>query len=289
MATEPPGKQLRPPNQVQSMRNSITYKPQQGASSESSDNSSKMRRIEAIHVAISEEELDWARKIISLEQSGMIQVNSTRNNESPSKDLPTVEKSHNSIAQIGRSEMAIFGEIAKKSQQTRLQIRATSDEMNDISTTGESSPGQGVHLTTILTRLYGGIAGEVKSGQVTRTPVNNGEETLPQTHPCDKDNSPEDKLTAPIDDHNSGEEFESVRITNMLNQGSNQDKSNSPIQRKETMQQENEECNPKETTDGNGNGRMQENQHAVSKQSHVVNNLNDKGQTFTIMEKQHDT
>uniref|UniRef100_M1DLM1 Uncharacterized protein n=1 Tax=Solanum tuberosum TaxID=4113 RepID=M1DLM1_SOLTU len=35
-----------------------------------------MRRIEAIHVVISEEELDWAGKVMSLKQSGMIRVNS---------------------------------------------------------------------------------------------------------------------------------------------------------------------------------------------------------------------
>ncbi|WMV30192.1 hypothetical protein MTR67_023577 [Solanum verrucosum] len=72
MATTPPRKQLQPPDQAQSMRIPLNYKPQQGASSESSDNSSKLGRIEAIHIAISEEELDWARKIISLEQSGKI-------------------------------------------------------------------------------------------------------------------------------------------------------------------------------------------------------------------------
>ncbi|KAH0778688.1 hypothetical protein KY290_005115 [Solanum tuberosum] len=72
MAIEPSGMQLRSPDQSQSTRNSNINKPQLGASSESSDNSSKMQRIEAIHVAISEEELDWAGKVMSLEQSGMI-------------------------------------------------------------------------------------------------------------------------------------------------------------------------------------------------------------------------
>uniref|UniRef100_M1DWR0 Bifunctional endo-1,4-beta-xylanase xylA n=1 Tax=Solanum tuberosum TaxID=4113 RepID=M1DWR0_SOLTU len=308
MATEPPGKHLQPPDLAQSTQNSLSYKPRQGASSESSDNSLKMRRIEAIHVAISEEELDWARKIISLEQSGKIQVNSNRNNESPSKELPTVEKSHISIAQIGRSEMAISGEIAEKMPQTRPRIRTPSDEMNDISTTGESSPGQGVHLTIIWTCLDGGIAGDIKSDQVTKTLVNNGDETLHQTHPCDKDNLPEvtksliqhennidcssnlqDKLTAPADDHNSSEELESIQITNMLNQGNNQDKNCTPFQRNETMQPENEECNPKEITDGNGHGRTQGIQHAVAKQSREANNSKNLGHTSTIMEKQHDT
>ncbi|KAK6786217.1 hypothetical protein RDI58_014742 [Solanum bulbocastanum] len=77
MATAPPGMPLRPLDLSQSEWNSNSYKPQPDASSDSSANSSKLRRIEAIHIAISEEELDWARKIMSLEQSGMIRVNST--------------------------------------------------------------------------------------------------------------------------------------------------------------------------------------------------------------------
>ncbi|WMV13665.1 hypothetical protein MTR67_007050 [Solanum verrucosum] len=197
--TEPPEKQLRQSDQAPSTRNSNSYKPQPDASPESSDNSSKLRRNEAILVVISEEELDWARKIISLKQSGMIHVNSSRNNKSPSKDLPTIEKSHSSSGQIGRSTMANLGEIAEKSPQLRPQIRIASDEMNDISTTGESSPDQRVHHTPILTRLDGGITGGVNSGQVTANPVNNGEETLHQTNPREKDNIPE--VTKPLIQH----------------------------------------------------------------------------------------
>uniref|UniRef100_M1DJ99 CG15040 n=1 Tax=Solanum tuberosum TaxID=4113 RepID=M1DJ99_SOLTU len=308
MATAPPGKQLQPPDQAQSTRNPLSYKPQQGASSESSDNSSKLRRIEAIHVAISEEELDWARKIISLEQSGKIQVNSNRNNDSSLKDLPSVEKSHNSIAQIGRTEMAISGEIAEKSPQSRPQIRTPSDEMNDISATGESSPGHGVHPTEILTQLDGGIAGDINSDQVPKTPVNNGDETLHQTHPCDKDNLPkvtisliqhennndcssnlQDKITEPVEDQNSGEELVSVRNAKISNQGNNQDMNCIPIQMMETMQPENVESNPKENTNGNGHGGKQGIQQAVAKQWHEANNLKHLGHTATTMEKQRGT
>ncbi|KAK6793702.1 hypothetical protein RDI58_007155 [Solanum bulbocastanum] len=70
MATELPGRELRPPDHVHSARNSSSNKPHMGDSPKSSATSSKLRRTEAIHVAISEAELDWARKIMSLEQSG---------------------------------------------------------------------------------------------------------------------------------------------------------------------------------------------------------------------------
>ncbi|KAK6786207.1 hypothetical protein RDI58_014732 [Solanum bulbocastanum] len=122
MATEPPGKELRQPDQGQSTRNSSVYKPQLDASPESSANSSKLRRIEAIHVAISEEELDWARKIMSLDQAGMIRVNSSGKPESTTKDLHTTQKSHVSISQIESSKKTISGEIASKSPDVHLQF-----------------------------------------------------------------------------------------------------------------------------------------------------------------------
>ncbi|KAG5568564.1 hypothetical protein H5410_064425, partial [Solanum commersonii] len=213
----------------------------------------------------------------------MIRANSTGNQESTPKDLSTVQKSNDSIAQIERSMKANSGEIIAKSTDVRPQFRPPFDEINEISTTGESSPGQGVHHTEISTRLDGGIAGDIKSDQVTKSPVNNGNENLHQTYPCDKDNLPEvtkslnpqennidcssnlqDKLAPPVDVHSPGEELELIRITNRLNQGDNQDKNFNPIQRKEMMQPENEECNPKETIDGNGQGRLRGIQKVVA-------------------------
>ncbi|KAH0687778.1 hypothetical protein KY284_018331 [Solanum tuberosum] len=185
--------------------------------------------------------------------------------------------------------MAISGEIAEKSPQSRPQIRTPSDEMNDISATGESSPGHGVHPTEILTQLDGGIAGDINSDQVPKTPVNNGDETLHQTHPCDKDNLPKDKITEPVEDQNSGEELVSVRNAKISNQGNNQDMNCIPIQMMETMQPENVESNPKENTNGNGHGGKQGIQQAVAKQWHEANNLKHLGHTATTMEKQRGT
>ncbi|KAK6780040.1 hypothetical protein RDI58_022224 [Solanum bulbocastanum] len=113
MATEPSDVQLRSPDQDQSTRDSSAYKPQLDASPESSANPSKMRRTEAINVAISERELDWARKIISLEQLGMIRVNSVDKHESMYKDLSASQKSNDSIIQIERSKKLKSREIAQ--------------------------------------------------------------------------------------------------------------------------------------------------------------------------------
>ncbi|KAG5606072.1 hypothetical protein H5410_027564 [Solanum commersonii] len=124
----------------------------------------------------------------------MIRVNSTGNHESTSKDLSTVQKSNDSISQIERSMKANSGEIITKSPDVCPQFQPSYDEINETSTTGESSPGQGVHHTAISTYLDGGIIGDINSDQVTRTLINNGDENLHQTHPCDKDNLPEDKL-----------------------------------------------------------------------------------------------
>ncbi|KAG5631317.1 hypothetical protein H5410_003034 [Solanum commersonii] len=100
-------------------------------------------------MSILEEELDWARKIISLEQFGMIRVNSTGNHESTSNDLYPVQKSNDSIIRMERSMKANSGEIVAKSPNVCLQFRPSSDERNEDATTGESSPGQGVHHTKI--------------------------------------------------------------------------------------------------------------------------------------------
>ncbi|KAG5606133.1 hypothetical protein H5410_027625 [Solanum commersonii] len=120
---------------------------------------------------ILEEELDWAHKIISLEQSGLIHVNSTRNN-------------------------AISPEIAANLSQTRHQIRTSSGEVNEVSITGESSPGPGVHPTENLNHFNGAIAGNTNFGKATRASINNGDNTIQQMTQCDKENTPE--VTIPL-------------------------------------------------------------------------------------------
>ncbi|KAG5606069.1 hypothetical protein H5410_027561 [Solanum commersonii] len=115
------------------------YKPHTGASPESSDNSSKLRRIEAIHVAISEQELDWARKIISLENTGMIHVKTPGNLESTSNDLSSVQKSKISTDPIERSTKAMLEGIAWESSDVRPVL--TSSRVNETLTRESSRAG----------------------------------------------------------------------------------------------------------------------------------------------------
>ncbi|KAH0658154.1 hypothetical protein KY289_026902 [Solanum tuberosum] len=273
MAIEPPEKQLLPPDQVHLVRNSNSYKPQLSASPESSDNSSKLRRIEAIHVAISEEELDWARKIISLDQSRLIHVNSTRNNESPSKDLVTSQISQDFIEQIGRS--------------TRRRIRTTSDGTKEVSTTGESSPGLDVHLTEILTSFNGEITGHTNSGKVTGAPINNGDKTGHQNTQCDKDNNPEGKDASHLKEHISEEEQESVRVMSKMNQGNNQNTMLTPNQMFEVMNQEQMTRNAKAITDENVQRNLQVERSAATKQNQIKKMPKSNEQAGTSMDKQH--
>ncbi|KAH0660310.1 hypothetical protein KY290_029731 [Solanum tuberosum] len=259
MATEPQGTELRPSDQSQSTRISNINKPQQGASPESSTNSTKLRRIKAIYVAILEEELDWDRKIMSLEQSGMIRVNSTGNNESTSKDLPPVQKSMKAISE----------EITAKSPDVRLQFQPSSDERNEVTTTVESSPGQGVHLTEISNLFDCEISSDINSGKVTRALVD------------------EEQVTAINEDHNNEENLESVRITSILNQENNQDKERIPNHRVEPLQHGHEKLSIKETTDENVLRKMQGDQNATAKHTQEAQHTNAKVQTGASKDKQH--
>ncbi|KAK6780043.1 hypothetical protein RDI58_022227 [Solanum bulbocastanum] len=109
---------------------------------------------------------------MSLEQSCLIRVNSTGNLESTSKDLSNVQKSSDSILRIERFEMEKLGGIATELLGGRLQFRPFSEERNEVSTTGECSPGK-----------------------VTGAPVNNEKIMLLRSTPCDDEELP--KVTEP--------------------------------------------------------------------------------------------
>ncbi|KAG5605797.1 hypothetical protein H5410_027289 [Solanum commersonii] len=263
-------------------------------------------QIEAIHVAISEEELNWAHKIMSLEQCGMIRVNSSGNHESTSKDVSTVQKLNVSIAQIERSMKANSEEIIAISLELRPQFRPSSDEINVTSTTGESSPGQGVHLIEISNHFDGELSGDQKSGKVAGTPVSNDKEGSYQMAPCAEDNSRkvielsthqqpinvcssnlQDQVTTKDDDHTKGDELESVRMTNVLNQGHNQGNEHTSNHLMEPLQQDQGKLVTTEATDGDMQGNMQGNHEAITKGTHAIQRANDEDQTGTSNDKQH--
>ncbi|KAH0748234.1 hypothetical protein KY290_027466 [Solanum tuberosum] len=118
----------------------------------------------------------------------MIQVKTPGNLESTSNDLSPVQKSKDSIILMERSTKMILEGIAWKSPEVLPQIRPTSDSLNELSTTGDSSPGQGVHLTEISKHFNGGITGERISGDVAGAPASKEEQRIHQTIPMDEEN-----------------------------------------------------------------------------------------------------
>ncbi|KAH0661513.1 hypothetical protein KY284_026444 [Solanum tuberosum] len=236
----------------------------------------------------------------------MIRVNSTGNHESTSKDLPTVQKSIDSIVQIERSMKAISGETVAKSPELRLQIRPTSDEINETSTTGESSPGQGVHLTEISDHFDGKISGDIKSGKDTGAPVDNVNEGSHQMNPDAEDNllkvrehlnhqqhinvgssNLQDQSIANDVDHHKGDEGETVRMTSVLNQGHNQDNEHLANQIMQPLQQHQEKFLTMDFTDGKLQGKMQVNQEIATKGTQEAQLANDEVHSGISNDKQH--
>lgn len=113
MANIPPVELSRPPDQMEMMHRPNMSKTHLVSSSDSSYNSSKLRREEEIYAAISERELDWAQKIISMARSGEIQVLKSGEGDSQAKDLYYTQKSHESTFPIARNREAIYGGIAQ--------------------------------------------------------------------------------------------------------------------------------------------------------------------------------
>ncbi|KAG5599224.1 hypothetical protein H5410_030594 [Solanum commersonii] len=118
MASTPPVEFPRPPDQLEKMHNPNTSKTQQDSSSDSSYNSSKLRREKVIQIAISKKELDWAKKIISMASSGEIRVQRNGEGDSQSKDLHNTHKSVKSTFPFARNQEAISGRFTGESPQS---------------------------------------------------------------------------------------------------------------------------------------------------------------------------
>ena len=70
----PPVKQRQPPDKQHSSHQSANDPFLQIDSTNSSNNSSNLRHEEAIHVTISKEELDWARRVMKMANSGLLVI-----------------------------------------------------------------------------------------------------------------------------------------------------------------------------------------------------------------------
>ncbi|KAG5568529.1 hypothetical protein H5410_064453 [Solanum commersonii] len=121
----------------------------------------------------------------------MIHVKTPGNLESTSNDLSSVQKSKISTDPIERSTKAMLEGIAWESSDVRPHIRPSSKGLNETLTTGESSPGQGVHLTEISNHFNAGITGEIFYGEVAGAPVTTKDQMIHQTNLNDEDNHPQ--------------------------------------------------------------------------------------------------
>uniref|UniRef100_M1DZ59 Uncharacterized protein n=1 Tax=Solanum tuberosum TaxID=4113 RepID=M1DZ59_SOLTU len=176
MATTPPVELPRPPDQLEKMHSPNTSKIHQGSSSDSSYNSSKLQREEAIHVAISEREFDWAQKIMSMARSGEIRVQRSGEGDSQSKDLHNIQKSVESTFPFARNREAIYGRFTGKSPQSRFQERGSFEEIRAEKFNGDYSPVFVEHLTAISSNFNDEVNGNDFAGNLTGVPANHENE-----------------------------------------------------------------------------------------------------------------
>ncbi|KAH0655414.1 hypothetical protein KY285_030296 [Solanum tuberosum] len=173
MAHLPPAELVRPPDIAPRIQKNKTEQTQQISVSQSSHNSPNERRIEEVNTVISEWELDWARKIISMAQSGSIRDRRDGENESQSQSPPNTKKSKDSTVPFERNQVAISGRNLGESPQSRFQIRSSSDEIRAEDPIGEYSPVLVEHRTEISSNINGEIIGNEVSGNLTGSPANN--------------------------------------------------------------------------------------------------------------------
>jgi len=210
----------------------------------------------------------------------MIQVKTPWNLESTANDLSSAQKSKISTDPIERSTKAILEGIAGESSDVRLHIRLSSKGLNEISTTGESSPGQGVHLTENSNHFNEGITGERFYGEVAGAPVITKDQRIHQTNLNDEDNHPQVTIVNTKQRHNMNvsSTWQGKGITNLSDQ-----KEKSP-------------SNPNEIDDAHDNLELEDDsntskdqvqnqaQNSSSEQQHKEGKRRQQGDQHTIRE-----
>ncbi|KAG5605830.1 hypothetical protein H5410_027322 [Solanum commersonii] len=176
MASTPPVKLPRPPDQLEKMHNHNTSKTQHDLSSDSSYNSSKLRREVAIQIAISEKELDWAKKFISMASSGEIRVQRNGEGDSQSKDLHNTHKSVKSTFPFTRNQEAISGRFIGESPQSCLQERGPIEEIRAANFNGDYSSVFVEHIAAISSNYNGETNGNDFASNLTGAPTNHENE-----------------------------------------------------------------------------------------------------------------
>ncbi|KAH0781484.1 hypothetical protein KY290_001082 [Solanum tuberosum] len=170
MAHLPPAELVRPPDISPIIQKNKREQTQQSSVSQSSHNSSDERKNEEVNIAISERELDWARKIITMAQSCSIRDRRDGENESQSQALPNTRKSKDSTVPFERNQVTNSGRNSGDSPQSRLQIRSSSEEIRAEHPNGDYSPVIVEHLTETSSNFN--VIGNEFSGNLTGAPAN---------------------------------------------------------------------------------------------------------------------
>ncbi|KAG5606146.1 hypothetical protein H5410_027638 [Solanum commersonii] len=156
MAREPPMVLFRPSDQSLQERLEQMNKTHQQSPSISISNSVNSRMNEAINIASSEKEIDGNRKNISIDLNIVFYGKLVSGDDSPRQELQHTTKSLDSFIPIARPEEVISEQIAKESQERRLQIRSSSQQIR-----GDLNK---VHLIAISSQGDARVAGGEDSG-----------------------------------------------------------------------------------------------------------------------------
>ncbi|KAG5595247.1 hypothetical protein H5410_036479 [Solanum commersonii] len=165
MAREPPVSTCKPPDESHQRRPEKKNKTHQESSSNSFYSSTNSRNNEAMHIALSEGELDGIQKLISSDRERLIHRKLVAGNDSTNQELQHTKNLDESIVPIKRTDVAISGNFTEKSPELRLQIRPSSHQLHDDLTTGVCSPDEGVHLNAIPSKMDGPIVGDKNSNE----------------------------------------------------------------------------------------------------------------------------
>lgn len=118
-----------PPNQTQKDRCQVGSLPHNSTPQEQSQNASKSQVKDAMEPAVVEEVLVQYRENISPRYSGLNRKETSREMDSPHQDLLPVKKLYSSTVSIAHNREETFEEVAMKSPEVCINIRATSDQI----------------------------------------------------------------------------------------------------------------------------------------------------------------
>ncbi|KAK6803164.1 hypothetical protein RDI58_000948 [Solanum bulbocastanum] len=122
MAREPPAEPPRPPNLTQTERRGDSNKTQSATLSDSSHSSTNLQNTDAINTAISVQELEGTRKIISPGTTGLIREKENTDMDYPRIDASNTKNPADSAVQIDTYRKEACARSASKSSEIRQAI-----------------------------------------------------------------------------------------------------------------------------------------------------------------------